>query len=336
MNSQLNLSPIEIESLCAILSSHQVSQLSPWFGHPARNAPTHLPGAGLTTLAQKNLWDSGQRNLSLLGHKRLSPVLTPTIRLMIFESPAASIPIHEFYGNSKDFVEFHETRDGAEISPPWKEGDVTLRLRQFFGEKRSILHRYQLDLFEHEFILLVVLDRVRREGMGTNASVLHSYLHTTLQSGDLMLPILGKHTRDAGLPTGLGTLEEIDMSLQLLVQNGLLLPISDATSPGSVQPSPAVERLLGDIHTHPERYILREESVRDQFLSRELSLFLTQDAYLLGRCYHNSQFNSRVVHLEQLEPFQLAQLLHELSRPRDYIPRMHLEVNSRLMSHMRC
>lgn len=319
----------EVLSLLHLPFFRAPNQLSPFYPLQAEgaNGGDAVPEQGFVYLQQRGLWNPQEQELTLPARKLFVPVFSPTARVMLFRGAYAMTPFQEFYIFKRYVCQYFEQSEPG--FRPLKEKDLVEHLRTIFSDRRTTVTDNQLSLFEPEFISLMLLVQLRDQGEQPDLNRLLQFHKEQLFGEGLDMPILGKILPDENDSSQ--SPDVIANAVESLLGEGFIEHSGNAT----LAPNPLIGELFERIHQTKGIYMIREEFDDQQILAREASIFPGERGYFVGRCSFHSQFQTRIVHIEDLEWHTLYRLINEIARHRDYLAELTLEVTRRFRAHVR-
>lgn len=329
MQHHVSITQEEILSLLYLPFFRTPNQLSPFY--PLQSGyvvdEDDPPQVGFQYLQQRGMWEPQNQELTLPARKLFVPVFSPTARVMLFRGAYAMTPFQEFYVFKKYVCQYFEQAEPG--FRPLEEKHLVDHLRAIFSDRRPTITDNRLSLFEPEFLGLMLLVQLRLQGETPDLQRLLQYYRQTIQEEGLDMPVLGKLVWDEQNPS----LQEdvLARSLDSLRSEGFITH----TGNGRLEPAPLIDDLFKRMHHTKGIYMIREEFDGDQILAREASIFPGECGYFVGRCSFHAQFQTRIVHIEDLEWHTLYRLINEIARHRDYLPQLTLELTRRFRAHVR-
>ncbi len=329
MDQSLSITQEEILSLLYLPFFRNPNQLSPFCALQMEYVPDedNPPYTGFQYLQQRVMWDPNSQELTLGARKMFVPVFSPTARVMLFRGAFAMTPFQEFYIFKKYVCQyFEQTEPGFR---PMQEKHLVEHLRTIFSDRRPTVTNNQLNLFEPEYLGLMLLTQLHQKGETPDIQRLLQFYRQEIQNDGLDIPILGKLFWDPDNPS----LQEDTLvrSIDSLLNEGFLHHVGDAL----LERNPLIAELFDRIFHTKGIYMIREEFDGQQILAREASIFPGETGYFVGRCSFHAQFQTRIVYIEDLEWHTLYRLINEIARHRDYLPQLTLELTRRFRAHVR-
>lgn len=329
MQHNLSITQEEILSLLYLPFFRNPNQLSPFFPLQTEYVPdeNNPPYTGFQYLQQRGMWDPNAQELTLNARKMFVPVFSPTARVMLFRGAYAMTPFQEFYIFKKYVCQYFEQEEPG--FRPMQEKHLVEHLRTIFSDRRPTVTDNQLSLFEPEFLGLMLITQLHHHGETPDLQRLLQYYRQTIETEGLDIPILGKIYWDPDNPSLHD--DTLARSIDSLLSEGFLHHVGDAL----LERNPLIAELFDRIHHTKGIYMIREEYDGQQILAREASIFPGETGYFVGRSSYHAQFQTRIVHIEDLEWHTLYRLINEVARHRDYLPQLTLELTRRFRAHVR-
>lgn len=325
----ISLSDQELQALLCFPAFHNPSHLSPFLSM-AQHRPPSPPEEGLRKLAKKKLWDPQRDELTDKGKRRLVPLFLSTLHIQITMGATPTSPPQQFYGYRNTIIQHVQRDDGTHVlSPEMTEKMLLNGLKRQLPDRNPPLTENDLTLFHHEFATLYELRHLEENNRPTTPDELMNSLQERFAEQGAY-PILGDLSNHPHILEQLSP-EGVQSTLQLLVNDNLLLANPD----GSYKTEDAVGKLFHHVLLGRELRLLREEIEDQHLLSREASILMGQKGYFLGRNFFNEQVNAPMIHMEDIEWFQLFTLLNEIVRPKEYLPQLKLSANSLWLQQIR-
>lgn len=332
MSQNIPLSQDEILALLYLPYFRIPNQLSPFYPLQLHQtgADLNFPEDGFSLLEEKELWDSHSQELTLEARKMFVPVFSPSARVMLFRGAYALTPFQEFYIFKKYVVQYFESAEPGFRA--LEEKNLVEHMRKIFSDKRTPFTENRLSLFEPEYIGLMLLCQLRIEGETPDLNRILQDFQQKIYGGGIDMPILGKLRAEERNRNPALREDVLARAVESLLSEGFISSTTNAT----LEPAPLIEDLFTKIHHTKGLYLIREEFDGEQILAREASIFPGDRGYFVGRCSYHQQFQTRIVHIEDLEWHTLYRLINEIVRHRDYLPQLTLEVTRRFRAHLRC